>query len=402
MSLISLSDGWKQYGEGRRWRCISPSWFCEVDRENNIPSFLNLNSSVNIVRKVRAFYSGKIFTSMADEHGNLVDLLTANAMAESFGTVPTPFSKDELTQVLQASKASDIYQSLSELVDYILLRSKFLVRKEPGYSDPVSTPGRISIGAHHVLLSTAVETLNLPFTTEKAKTDTITKLIIELSSSSVYAAEMALTYFQKRYAKHLLEPPLMAAIYNAGSLRPTSNNPWNLVQYGEHIDRWVGYYNTSRNISLNKQDMTLKSDQPGTPAALELKVIRKIFSTQSTIGEFYIGNDFHCYTLEDVVRAEGVKIPGETAIPAGRYEVIVNMSTRFKKEMPILLNVPGFEGVRIHSGNTAADTLGCILVGKNKGADRIWECKNVFDQIVEKIKSVTPQQKCFLSISSST
>jgi hypothetical protein len=402
MSLVSLSDGWKQYGEGRRWRCISPSWYCEVDRENNIPSYLNLTSSVNIVKKVRAFYSGKIFTSMADEHGNLVDLLTANAMAESFGTVPTPFSKDELTTVLQASKASDMHLALAELVDYILLRSKYLVRKEPGYSDPVSTPGRISIGAHHVLLSTAVETLNLPFSTENTKVDTIKKLIIELSSSSVYAAEMALTYFQKRYAKHLLEPPLMAAIYNAGSLRPSSNNTWNLVQYGDHLDRWVGYYNTSRSIAFSQPAVTVKSDPPATPAALELKVIRKIFSEQSTIGEFYIGNNFHCYTLEDIVRPDGTKIYGDTAIPAGRYEVIVNMSTRFKKEMPLLLNVPGFDGIRIHSGNTAADTLGCILVGKNKGVDRIWECKNVFDQIVEKIKSVTPQQKCFLSISSST
>jgi hypothetical protein len=252
MSLVLLSDGWKHYGEGRRWRCISPSWYCEVDRENNIPSFLNINSSVKIVKKVRAFYSGKIFTSMVDEHGNLIDLLTANAMAESFGTVPTPFSIDELTKVLQSSKTNNMHIALAELVDYILIRSKYLVRKEPGYYDPVSTPGRISIGAHHVLLSTAVETLNLPFYTENEKVDAIKKLIIELSSSSVYAAEMALKYFQNRYARHLLEPPLMAAIYNAGSLQPCSKNTWNLVQYGEHIDRWVGYYNTSRCIALNQ------------------------------------------------------------------------------------------------------------------------------------------------------
>jgi len=400
MSLVSLSDGWKQYGEGRRWRCVSPSWYCEVDRENNIPSFLNLSSSVNIVKKVRAFYSGKTFTSMPDEHDNLVDILTANAMAESYGTVPTPFSKDELTKILQTSNASDSYQALAALVDYILLRSKYLIRKEPGYSNPVSTPNRISIGAHHVLLSTAAETMNLPFNTEKNKIDTLTGLIINLASSSVFAAETALRYFQKRYSAHLLEPPLMAAIYNAGSLRPSSKNQWNLVQYGEHIDRWIGYYNTSRSIALSQPVQTVKSDPPGTPASLELKVIRKIFSENSTIGEFYVGNDFHCYTLEDVVRSVGIKIDGETAIPAGRYEVIVNMSVRFKKEMPLLLNVPGFEGIRIHSGNTAADTLGCILVGKNKGEDRIWNCKDVFNSIVSKIKSVTPQQKCYITITS--
>lgn len=228
MSLVNLPNGWKQFGEGRRWRCVSPSWYCEVDQENNTPSFLNLNSSVNIVKKVRAFYSGKVFKSMPDEHGNLVDLLTANAMTESYGTVPTPFSKEELTTVLQTCGESDVHLALASLVDYIKQKSKNLVRKEPGYSDPLSTPDRISVGAHHVLLSTAVETLNLPFSTEKNKIDTITGLIIDLASSSVYAAEMALSYFQKRYSKHLLEPPLMAAIYNAGSLMPSSKNPWNL------------------------------------------------------------------------------------------------------------------------------------------------------------------------------
>ena len=398
MSLVSLSNGWKQFGEGRRWRCVPPFWNCEVDRDDNVPSFLNLNSSVNLVSKVRAFYQGKIFSSMPDEHGNLVDLLTANAMTESFGSVPTPFNKDELAKVLKSSNERDLRLALAALVDHIMLRSKYLIRKEPGYCDPVTTPDKISVGAHHTLLSTAVETMNLPFNTEKAKVDTITGLILDLSSSSVYAAEMALRYFQKRYVKHQLEPPLMAAIYNAGSLRPSSKNPWNLVQYGEHIDRWIGYYNTSRRIGVNLPVPISKSDPPGTPAALELKVIRKVFSEKSTIGEFFIGDDFHCYTLEDVVRSDGIKIFGETAIPAGRYEVLVNLSARFKKEMPLLLNVSGFEGVRIHSGNTAQDTLGCILVGKSKGEDRIWDCKGVFDSIVGKIKSATPQKRCYLTI----
>ena len=398
MSLVSLSNGWKQFGDGRHWRCVVPYWYCEIDRENNVPSFSNLIPSVNLVRKVRAFYAGKMFQSMADEHGNLVDILTANSLTESLGTVPTPFSKEELTKVLQASRESDIRLALAELVDYILLRSKYLIRKEPGYADPVSTPGKISVGAHHTLLSTAIETLNLKFNTEKSKIDTISGLIIDLASSSVYAAEVALRYFQNRNSKHQLEPPLMAAIYNAGSLRPSSKNSWNLVQYGEHIDRWVGYYNTSRSIALGQPVPAVKSDKPGIASSLELKVVRKVFSEQCTIGEFYIDNNFHCYTLEDIVRPDGVKVFGETAIPKGRYEVLVNLSARFKKEMPLLLNVPGFEGIRIHSGNTAADTHGCILVGKNKGEDRIWDCQTVFDVIVEKIKNVVPQKKCYLTI----
>jgi hypothetical protein len=252
MPLELLSDGWKRFGKGRCWRCVAPDWFCEVDIEKSIPSYMDLSSSVNIVRRVRAFYQRKSFEALADEHGNLVDILTANAMTESFGTVPTPFSRGELENILQRSKAVDPGLALAGVIDYIISGARYLVRKEPGYTDPVSTPNKISVGAHHMLLSTAIETMGPPAPAGAAKTDTITGLIIDLASDSAFAAEMALKYFSKRYAKHLLEPPLMAAVYNAGSLRPSAKNPWNLVQYGEHIDRWVAYYNTSRSIVLER------------------------------------------------------------------------------------------------------------------------------------------------------
>lgn len=87
-----------------------------------------------------------------------------------------------------------------------------------------------------------------------------------------------------------------------------------------------------------------------------------------TIGRLYIDDKVFCNTLEDTVRdlPEEQKIMHKTAIPEGTYQVIVNRSPRFKRDLPLLLDVPYFEGIRIHRGNTAQDSSGCILVGENK------------------------------------
>ena len=98
----------------------------------------------------------------------------------------------------------------------------------------------------------------------------------------------------------------------------------------------------------------------------------------------FIDGEFFCYTLEDVVREQ--KIYGKTAIPYGKYEVVITYSPRFQKNMPLLKNVPNFEGVRIHTGNTANDTEGCILVGKSKGYDFIGGSRNAFNELMERIK----------------
>ncbi len=102
---------------------------------------------------------------------------------------------------------------------------------------------------------------------------------------------------------------------------------------------------------------------------MQLQLIRKVFTDQSTIGELFVNGAFECFTLEDKVRP--VKIKRETAIPAGTYEVAVTFSNKFQKFLPLLLDVPNFDGIRIHTGNTAKDTLGCILVGQGKGVDSI-------------------------------
>jgi hypothetical protein len=82
------------------------------------------------------------------------------------------------------------------------------------------------------------------------------------------------------------------------------------------------------------------------------------------------------------------KVPGKTAIPSGMYKVVITPSARFKRPMPLLLNVPNFEGIRIHWGNTDADTEGCILVGRTqKPPDFIGESRLAFDALFPKIKA---------------
>ena len=127
---------------------------------------------------------------------------------------------------------------------------------------------------------------------------------------------------------------------------------------------------------------------------LELK--RKIFTDDSTIGELSIDGKFICYTLEDKVRDK--KIQNVTAIPYGKYEIAVTFSNRFKQYMPLLLNVPGFEGVRIHSGNKSTDTEGCILVGGTRSLDFIGKSRVTYKALFDKIKSVRKTEKIFLNI----
>jgi hypothetical protein len=94
---------------------------------------------------------------------------------------------------------------------------------------------------------------------------------------------------------------------------------------------------------------------------MNLELYRVPGTLDFTAGSLLINGRFFCYTLEDQERS--TKLWGRTAINRGRYQVVMTYSNRFKKVLPLLLNVPEFEGIRIHAGNTAADTEGCILVG---------------------------------------
>lgn len=98
---------------------------------------------------------------------------------------------------------------------------------------------------------------------------------------------------------------------------------------------------------------------------MRLTLIRKIFTPESTIGDLFIDDHMFCHTLEDTVRRNGEKVRHETAIPFGKYDVIVSYSPKFQRLMPLLLNVPNFSGIRIHGGNRSSDTSGCIIVANN-------------------------------------
>ena len=118
---------------------------------------------------------------------------------------------------------------------------------------------------------------------------------------------------------------------------------------------------------------------------MNLKLIRKIFTSESTIGELYVDEVFECYILEDVVRDDGVKVDGETAIPYGKYPVTVTYSPRFSRYLPLLNNVPNYSGVRIHSGNTAADTEGCLITGTTQGENIVLQSRDAFNKLYPKL-----------------
>lgn len=123
---------------------------------------------------------------------------------------------------------------------------------------------------------------------------------------------------------------------------------------------------------------------------MKLKLVRESSTETTTLGKLHVNGEFICYTLEDKVRDK--KIAGITAIPAGIYKVLITWSPRFKRQLPLLINVPGFDGIRIHPGNSHRDTEGCILVGVEKQGETILRSREAFDKLYKKLvqaKSIT-------------
>lgn len=138
---------------------------------------------------------------------------------------------------------------------------------------------------------------------------------------------------------------------------------------------------------------------------LKLTLWRYIANTEredgdnNIIGDFFFDNEFFCYTLEDQLRARGEKVYGKTCIEAGTYEVVLTYSNRFKRIMPLLLDVPNFEGIRLHGGNTAKDSHGCPLVAFNTDGKKIWgSAEKVLTKKIHDWLAENDGAKCYITI----
>jgi hypothetical protein len=132
---------------------------------------------------------------------------------------------------------------------------------------------------------------------------------------------------------------------------------------------------------------------------MKLEIKRFEFGDTYTVGRLYVNDVYECYTLEDRIREK--KIPGQSAIPAGEYDVILDHSKRFNRYLPRILGVPNFEGIRIHMGNSSLDTEGCILLGKGwAGTDWLQGSQLAFDPFYVKLEAaVAASEDITISIS---
>ena len=131
---------------------------------------------------------------------------------------------------------------------------------------------------------------------------------------------------------------------------------------------------------------------------MELRIDRFKYTDSASIGRMSINGAHFCYTLEDKIRPGEVKVYGNTAIPEGRYEIVMYKGPHFGIILPLLKDVPGFTGILIHVGNYAKDTDGCILVGQAPREDYIGNSKKTLDDLLKKIKPRAIKEKIWITI----
>lgn len=127
-----------------------------------------------------------------------------------------------------------------------------------------------------------------------------------------------------------------------------------------------------------------------------MTIDRQWFTDKTTIGTLMFDGIHMCFTLEDTCRRK--KVAGITAIPSGRYEVVMDYSKHFDRIMPHILDVPFFEGVRMHKGSYAVNTDGCVLVGLRHEKDAIFDCQKAIDAVEAELKKRLAKGKVFVSV----
>lgn len=135
--------------------------------------------------------------------------------------------------------------------------------------------------------------------------------------------------------------------------------------------------------------------------SIHMLLMRDIITPKSTVGQLFLNDKFECFTLEDVDRNLEAypdrKIKKETCIPRGFYKVVLSLSPKYKRVMPEVLYVPGFQGIRIHSGNTPVDTEGCILVGQTRADNFVGQSRLAYDALFRKL-AADPDTQIILEI----
>lgn len=145
---------------------------------------------------------------------------------------------------------------------------------------------------------------------------------------------------------------------------------------------------------------------------MELKLIRSEFTSDRTFGKMYINDTFFSYTLEDTDRKltkdtplskiKRIKVSKQTCIPSGRYRVILSYSTKLKRYLPLILDVPGWKGIRIHKGSGPEWSSGCPLVGFERKEDRLRKCEEAENELIKILDAVNHTESIYITIENET
>lgn len=123
---------------------------------------------------------------------------------------------------------------------------------------------------------------------------------------------------------------------------------------------------------------------------MKLTLQRYLFDNDYTMGLLFIDGLYFCDTIEDKFRGndlKGKKVYGETCIPYGVYDIKITYSLKYKKNMPQIMDVPYFTGIRIHSGNTAKDSFGCVIIGIKSENGKVLESRKTYNALIKRLET---------------